>query len=91
VIAAHVLAALALVAAAVYAQHRVAFHTVGRRRIAVVRGVLAVVGIALGYVLASYAPAGTLPVLAFAEGFGLAHFPAAMILFLKRVRGEARS
>jgi hypothetical protein len=91
VIAAHVLAALILVAAAAYAQHRVRFHTAGRRRVLLARGVLAAVGVALGYVLASYAPDGALSIVAFVEGFGLVHFPAAVILFLKRARGEARS
>ena len=87
----HMLAALGLLAAAAYAQHRIGAHTAHPRNALLTRGVLALVGIALGYVFASYAPGGPLAVLAFAEGIGLAHFPAAMILFMKRARGEARS
>ena len=87
----HMLAALGLLAAAAYAQHRIGPHTAHRRNALFTRAVLALVGIALGYVLAGYTQGGVLSALAFVEGFGLAHFPAAVILFLKRARGEARS
>lgn len=90
-LALHVLVAAALLAAALYAQHRVAFHTAGAGRVLLTRAVLAIVGMLLGAVAAGLAPDRASAAIAFAQGFGLAHVPAALILFLKRARHEGRS
>ena len=86
-----VLAAL-LMTGAGYAQYRIPFHTEGTTRIAITRGVLAVVGLAFGYVGATAAGVqGGLAVLLFLIGFGLVHAPAAVILFIKRGAGAGKS
>jgi hypothetical protein len=87
----HLLAAAVLLTLALYAQHRIPFHTAGRRKVLLTRGVLAVVGMMLGFVWASLASDPALRLLAFVEGFGAVHFPAALILFFKRARHEGRS
>lgn len=54
--------------------------------------VLALVGLALGYVMAaSYAGDRASALLVFLIAFGAVHVPAAFILFLRRARGEGRS
>jgi len=90
-LAANVLLAAVLLAVAFYAQHRVAFHTARPRNIAITRAVLALVGLAAGWVASAYAPAGAPTMLAFVQAFGLVHVPAALILFFKRARHEGRS
>lgn len=87
-LAVHLVLAVALLAVAVYAQYRIAYHTAGRRKVLLT---LAVVGMLLGYVNASLAPDGIATMLAFIEGFGVVHLPAALILFFKRARHEGRS
>jgi FtsH-binding integral membrane protein len=90
-LAANIVLAAALLALAVYAQHRIAFHTAARRNIALTRIVLALVGFGAGWVASAYAPPGAPAMLAFAQAFGLVHVPAALILFFKRARHEGRS
>jgi hypothetical protein len=84
-----VAATLACVAA--YAQYRIPFYTAGRGRIALTRGVLATVGLLLGYVAAAQATHWPAAMMLFMQGFGIAHVPAALILFFKRARHEGRS
>lgn len=83
--------AAALLAIALYAQYRIPFHTAGRRKIALTRMVLAVIGVLLGIVAATFAPDRQTAMVAFLQGFGVVHVPAAFILFLKRARREGRS
>ena len=87
------LIALLALSIAAYVQMRIPVYTTGRESIAWARGILLVVGIALGYVgLRTYQePYGARALLAFAIGFGLVHLPAALILFFKRVRGSGKS
>ena len=80
-----------LLAAAGYAQHRVQAHTAGRFNALLTRATLILVGVAFGFLSAAYAGNTTDVALAFLCGFGLVHVPAAIILFLKRARGEGRS
>jgi hypothetical protein len=86
------IAAAALLSIAGYAHYRVPFHTAEGSRTMLTRGVLALVGLAFGYVMAAYyaGPPSHLP-LVFLAGFGAVHVPAAIILFVKRARGEGKS
>jgi hypothetical protein len=86
----NLLLAAVLLALAAYAQHRIAFFTAGSGKTALTRAVLAVVGLLAGWVGAAYAPPG-LGWIAFIQGFGVVHLPAALILFLKRARHESPS
>lgn len=86
-----IVSAAALLGVAFYAQHRIAYHTAGRSKIFVTRAVLAIVGILLGFVAAGFAADRSAALLLFAQGFGLVHAPAALILFLKRARHERPS
>jgi hypothetical protein len=84
------LAAL-LMTAVGYAQFLIPRYTAGTARVALARGVLIVVGIGLGVVSAAlYAEPG-LAILAFIIGFGAVHFPAALILLIKRARGAGKT
>ena len=83
--------AAGLLCVAAYAQYRIPFHTAGRARAALTRGVLALVGVLLGYVAASQAPDRSIAMVLFAQGFGVVHVPSALILFFKRARQEGRS
>jgi hypothetical protein len=85
------LAAVALVAAAGYAQHQIPRYTAGNGRVWFLRGVLAVVGLLVGYASARYATDPGLAFPGFLIGFGAVHVPAAFILFLKHERGAAKS
>jgi hypothetical protein len=77
-------------AAAAYAQYRIPFHTRGRGKILFARSLLLVLGVVFGLVMATvYAEAGGYAQgLVFLSGFGLVHVPSAVILYLKRLRGE---
>ena len=56
------------------------------------RGILILIGVAFGFVAAKYYASTALPApLVFLSGFGLVHVPAAVILALKRKRGELPS
>jgi hypothetical protein len=84
-------AAALLVATAAYAQYRIRFHTVASR-VALLRGVLALLGIVFGAVTTATSGAqGITALFAFIAGFGVVHVPAAIILFLKRLRHEGKS
>jgi hypothetical protein len=88
-----ILTAAVLLSAAGYAQLRIPRFTAGTTRVALTRAVLIVVGIAFGYVAArTVADGQTIPAsLVFLTSFGLVHFPAAIILFIKRERGAGKS
>jgi hypothetical protein len=86
-----VVAALLLLAAAAYAQSRIARYTRSPGNATAMRVVLAAIGIALGYIATRFAETPFLAVLSFAIGFGLPHVPAAFILFFKRESGAGRS
>jgi hypothetical protein len=90
-LAAHIAFAAALLAVAIYAQHRIAAYTASPRNTMLTRAVLAVVGLALAYVAVLSAPPGVSAPILFVQAFGLVHLPAAIILFFKRARGEGRS
>lgn len=82
----------AVLAAAVYAQHRLPFHTATSRQALFSRGLLGIVGLGVGWVAAGAAAPGE-PLermIAFLTGFGLVHVPAAFILYSKRLRGVSR-
>jgi hypothetical protein len=85
-----ILAAL-LLAAAAYAQLGIGALTAGRSKVVLTRSVFAAVGIAMGYVASRYAGEGAAAWLAFVQGFGIVHVPAAIILVLKRARRERPS
>lgn len=86
------IATLLLLTLAGYAHLRLAAHTASARNVAVTRAVLIAVGVGLGWTAARYFPGDyPAPVLAFLAGVGLAHVPAAVILFVKGRRGEGRS
>jgi hypothetical protein len=79
------------IAAAVYAQRRLPAYVSGVRRTQVLRVVLILAGIGVGSLAFVYASQPHVAVLAFLSGFGAVHVPAAVILFLKRASGAARS
>lgn len=86
------LLACLLLFAAGYAQLRIPRYTTGALRVLLIRTILLVVGIASGYVAAAtYANNSALALLPFLIGFGAVHFPAAVILFIKRERGAGKS
>jgi hypothetical protein len=83
--------ALLHLAAAVYAQQQLPRHVAGARRTALLRALLIVTGLGVGSLATIYAAQPAVAVLAFLSGFGAVHVPAALILFLKRQSGAARS
>lgn len=74
--------------AAVYAQYRLAFHTPNFTQLWLTRLLLLSVGLGLGWAMAFvYLPVeGAQTWLVFLSAFGVAHIPAAIILFLKKHR-----
>jgi hypothetical protein len=85
------LMAVVLMALATYAQYAIPAHTLAGR-VALTRALLAAIGAAFGLVMAlGYPGEPALALLAFLVGFGMVHFPAALILFFKHFRGEGRS
>jgi hypothetical protein len=83
--------AVVLLALAAYAQYSIPAHTLAGR-VMLTRVVLAAIGVAFGFVMAlGYPQEPGLGLLAFLVGFGMVHFPAALILFFKHFRGEGRS
>ena len=85
------LMAVVLLPLAAYAQYAIPAHT-RPGRVVLARGLLATIGVAFGLVMAlGYPGEPALGVLAFLVGFGMVHFPAALILFFKHYRGEGRS
>ena len=85
------LLAAGLLAVALYAQQRIGLFTAGAGKAALTRAVLALVGVLAGWVGTLYAPPGAPALIAFVQGFGVVHVPAALILFLKRARHEKPS
>lgn len=83
------LAAVAALAVAAYAQYRVPFHTQGTWNQVFLRLLLAAAGAGLGLVSAAEYQ-GVDRLFSFLCGFGVAHVPAAVILFIKRRRGVTR-
>jgi hypothetical protein len=84
-------AALATVAA-VYAQLRIPRFTAGPAKAVLTRSVLALAGLGLGYVSVAQHPGHPLvEFLEFILGFGVAHVPAALILFFKGQRHAGKS
>jgi hypothetical protein len=82
----------AMLVAAAYAHLRIPRFSATRSGVMLARGVLVLVGVAFGLVAANYYASPELPAaLVFASGFGFAHVPAALILMLKRQRGEPPS
>jgi hypothetical protein len=85
------LMAVVLLALAAYAQYSIPAHT-RTGRVGLTRALLAAVGVGFGLVMAlGYPGEPALALLAFLAGFGMVHFPAALILFFKHFRGEGRS
>ena len=83
--------ALLLLAAAGYVQKQIPVYTKGGARILAARAILVLVGAAFGLTVTAYV-AGDLPkILTFIIGFGVVHLPAAIVLFIKRKRGEGKS
>ncbi len=86
------IAASLLLVVAAYAQLQIPRFTSGRANTAVSRAILAATGIALGSVSAAVVyPDSNLVPLAFLVGFGVVHFPAAIILFFKDARHSGKS
>jgi hypothetical protein len=80
------------VAVAAYAQSRIARFTASVAAARYTRIVLAAVGIAFGAVaVLSYPQDGLRAALIFLCGFGAVHFPAAVILLVKRGRGSGKT
>ena len=73
--------ALVFTMLAAYAQRRIGACTVAWRA-ALLRAVLACVGMAWGSLIAGSVAAGGPVALAFLAGFGIVHLPAAIILFV---------
>lgn len=94
-----VIAALALLLVAAFTQWQLPRFTRGRRGVMLARSVLIAVGVAFGALLArlagtgleTAAGGGAAAILSFLHGFGLVHLPAAVVLLLKRARGERPS
>lgn len=83
--------AVVTLAAATYAQYRLAFHTTTQAHLWFTRLLLLGLGIAFGWVTSQRYPVqGVTEVLVFLSAFGVVHVPAAVILFIKRQRHEWR-
>jgi hypothetical protein len=76
-----------MLGAAVYAQYRIPFHTASAAQSWITRILLGVIGVGVGFMAVSRAQETGGPLLlAFLNGFGAVHVPAAFILFIKRQR-----
>ena len=81
-----------LLAMAGYVYWRIPFHTAGKRRVVLLRAVLAVVGLSVGAVMAaSHGLQRPSALVVFLAAFAGVHFPAAVILFVKHARGSGKS
>lgn len=85
-----VIVATVLLAIAGYAHYRIPFHTAASR-VALTRGLLALIGVVLGFTMTANAGAGVPAPLVFIAGFGVVHIPAAIILLVKHLQGAGRS
>lgn len=74
-----------------YAQARIAQFTAGTGKILLARLILLLAGAAFGYTLAQGIEPMLQRALVFIHGFGLVHFPAAVILYIKDRRGAGKS
>jgi len=84
--------AFLLLVVAAYAQFQIPRFTAGRANARLSRALLAATGIALGSVSAAIVfPDVARALLLFLLGFGVVHFPAALILFFKDARHSGRS
>lgn len=72
-----------------YAQYRIPFHTRGKWNQMFLRMALFAAGTALG-LLSARDYEGVRSAFSFIAAFGVVHFPAAVILFIKRQRGVTR-
>jgi hypothetical protein len=85
-------AAFLLLALAAYAQLQIPRFTSRSGNAILSRAALAITGTGLGFVAAMVYPGDpSRALLAFLIGFGIVHFPAAAILFVKRARHSGRS
>lgn len=84
------LLATILLAAALYAHYRLGLQAATAARVWLARLVLIIAGLAFGYVMVVYyvRNQGIATFLIFLCAFGLAHVPAAIVLWLKEKRGE---
>jgi len=78
-------------AAAAYAHIQIPRYVATQSGIVATRGILTVVGLALGYVAAATSAESAPPWLAFLAGFGAVHIPAALILLIKRTRHSPKT
>jgi hypothetical protein len=85
-----VILAAPLIAATAYVHHRLPIHTRHTGRTWMLRALLILVGIGLGWLGALWFAQATIAMrwAAFLFGFGLAHVPSFFILYMKRQRGE---
>ncbi|MDX5445936.1 MAG: hypothetical protein LPJ87_07755 [Zoogloeaceae bacterium] len=83
------LAAAFAVAVSAYAHYRIPFHTQGKWNQLFLRLALLAASTGLG-MLSAAEYVGIRSVLGFIAAFGVVHFPAAVILFIKRQRGVTR-
>ena len=84
--------ALLLLALAAYAQLQIPRYTAGSGSTLFSRAVLAITGTGLGFVSAMVYPGDpSRAMLAFLIGFGVVHFPAALILFIKHAGHSGKS
>jgi hypothetical protein len=87
-----ILAAVIVLALAIYAQQQIPRFTANPRSARLMRAGLIVLGLVFGYVAAdNFGDAGTPPLMTFLIGFGAVHVPAALILFFKRAAGAGKS
>lgn len=84
--------AAVLVAIAAYAQWQIPHFVLQESRSLALRLLLVFLGVAVGVMMGRTWPGpGPVPPAMFFVGFGLVHVPAALILYLKRQRGEGRT
>lgn len=82
---------LLLLISAFYVQRQIPRFTQGSKRILVTRALLILVGIGFGLAVAANIDQQPLRTLSFLAGFGMVHFPAAVILFIKGKRGSGKT
>lgn len=85
------ISALVLLTLAGYVHMNIPRYTRTRRRILITRLLLIVVGIGFGWISMNRYDTQPMQWLAFLTGFGLVHFPSAVILFIKSRRGVGKS
>lgn len=85
------LLALPLMGVVIYVQRQIPRFTKPGMRVGLTRLLLALVGIGFGLIGAAEMREGFPQLAAFLIGFGVVHIPAALILFIKRKRGEGRT